>query len=164
VSKYEHQLQPEKNYEPKKKVKSSGRLCFSNHRNKLRPKKKRYSRLTDRWNKSQITICHVKTQTHKLGLKKIMTGNKVRYSSVISKYEHHQSHFNWHDSSCWLLCLCVLCFVFCAPTDNQTTAPFFSGRNFFQFCNNTTDGYLRFISTVGQMTVPFFSARNFFRL
>jgi hypothetical protein len=30
------------------------------------------------------------------------------------------------------------------------------GRNFFQFCNNTTDGYLRFISTVGQTTVPFF--------
>jgi hypothetical protein len=39
---------------------------------------------------------------------------------------------------------------------------FFSGRIFFQFCNDwclyfdTTDGYLRFISTVGQTTVPFF--------
>jgi hypothetical protein len=58
--------------------------------------------------------------------------------------------------------LCVLCFVFCAPTEDQTTVPFFSGRNFFQFCNNwclcfdTTDSYLRFISTLGQTTVPFF--------
>ncbi len=59
----------------------------------------------------------------------------------------------WHGTSCWLLCLwCVLCFVFCAPTDNQTTVPFFSRRNFFQF------------PTDGQMTVPFFSGRNFFRL
>ncbi len=72
-------------------------------------------------------------------------------------------------SSCWLLCLCVLCFVFCAPTNDQMTVPFFRWK-FFQFCNNkclyfdTTDGYLRFISTVGQMTVPFFSGRNFFRL
>ncbi len=31
----------------------------------------------------------------------------------------------WHGSSCWLLCLCVLCFVFCALTDDQTTVPFF---------------------------------------
>ncbi len=38
----------------------------------------------------------------------------------------------WHGSSCWLLCLCVLCFVFCAPTDDQMTVPCFSGRNFFQ--------------------------------
>jgi hypothetical protein len=27
---------------------------------------------------------------------------------------------------------------------------------------DTTEGYLRFVSTVGQMTVPFFSGRNFF--
>ncbi len=31
----------------------------------------------------------------------------------------------WHGSSCWLLCLCVLCFVFFAPTDDQMTVPFF---------------------------------------
>ncbi len=31
----------------------------------------------------------------------------------------------WHGSYCWLLCLRVLCFVFCAPTDDQTTVPFF---------------------------------------
>ncbi len=31
----------------------------------------------------------------------------------------------WHGSSCWLLCLCVLCFAFCAPTNDQTTVPFF---------------------------------------
>ncbi len=88
--------------------------------------------------------------------------------------ERGQSHWRvgWHGSSCWLLCLCVLCFVFCAPTDDHTTVPFFFRVViFFQFCNNwcsyfdTTDGYLRFISTIGQMTVPFFfSGRNFFRL
>ncbi len=66
----------------------------------------------------------------------------------------------------WLILLVVVseCVVFCVlcsnwPPDDCT---FFSGRNFIQFCNNwcsyfdTTDGYLRFISTVGQMTVPFF--------
>ncbi len=68
----------------------------------------------------------------------------------------------------WLILLVVVSvcvvFVFCAPTNDQTTVLFFcSGRNFIQFCNNwclyfdTTDGYLRFISTVGQTTVlPFF--------
>ncbi len=61
---------------------------------KITAGKKRYSRLTDGWNKSQITICHVKIRTHQLWLEKIMTGKKVRYSSVMSKYKHHQSHFN----------------------------------------------------------------------
>ncbi len=81
-----------------------------------------------------------------------------------------QSHWRvgWHGSSCWLLCLCVLCFVFCAPTNDQMTVLFFFGRNFFKFGNNwcsyfyTTDGYLRFISTVGQTTVPFFFGSYFF--
>ncbi len=51
----------------------------------------------------------------------------------------------WHSSSCWLLCLwCVLCFVFCPPTNDQTTVPFFSWRNFFQF------------PTDGRTTLPFF--------
>ncbi len=31
----------------------------------------------------------------------------------------------WHGSSCWLLCLCVLGYVFCAPTGDQTTVSFF---------------------------------------
>jgi hypothetical protein len=32
--------------------------------------------------------------------------------------ERWQSHWRvgWHSSSCWLLCLCVLCFVFCAAS------------------------------------------------
>jgi hypothetical protein len=86
--------------------------------------------------------------------------------------ERGQSHWRvgWHSSSCWLLCLCVLCFVFFAPTNDQTTVPFFPVV-FFSSCNNwclhfdTTDDYLRFISTVSQMTVPFFGGgRNFFRL
>ncbi len=52
--------------------------------------------------------------------------------------------------------------MFCAPTNDQTTVPFWGGgRIFFQFCNNTTDGYLRFISTVSHTTVPFFLGRNF---
>jgi hypothetical protein len=49
--------------------------------------------------------------------------------------ERGQSHWRvgWHGSSCWLLCLCVLCFVFCAPTDDQTTVLFFSGHTFSSF-------------------------------
>ncbi len=39
--------------------------------------------------------------------------------------------------------MCVV-FVFCPPTDEQATVPFFFGRNFFQF------------PTDGQTTVPFF--------
>ncbi len=80
--------------------------------------------------------------------------------------ERGQSHWRvgWHGSSCWLLCLCVLCFVFCAPTNDQMTVPFFPGNNWCLYYD-TMDGYLRFISTVGQTTVPFFfSGRNFFQL
>jgi hypothetical protein len=41
-----------------------GFLRRSNYnRKKLRPKKKMYSRLAVGWNKSQITVCHVKIQT-----------------------------------------------------------------------------------------------------
>ncbi len=122
MSKYEHQLRPEKNT-TKKKVQSSGRLCFSNHRKKITTQKKRYSRLTDGWNKSQITVCCVKIRTHQLQLEKIMTGKKVRYSSVVSKYKHHQSHFNlrkfllgffilqkqWDHTFCY--CVSLSCFV-----------------------------------------------------
>jgi hypothetical protein len=67
----------------------------------------------------------------------------------------------------WLILLVVVsvCVVFCVLCSNwrpDDCTFFFSGRNFFQFCNNwcsffdTTDGYLRLISTVGQTTVPFF--------
>ncbi len=63
-----------------------------------------------------------------------------------------------------LLVVVSVCVVFCVLCSNRRPddCTFFSGRNFIQFCNNwcsyfdTTDGYLRFISTVGQMTVPFF--------
>ncbi len=101
-------------------------------------KKKRYSRLSNGWNKSQITACCVKIQTHQLWLEKIMTKKKydtVVWSSVMSKYEHHQSHFNlrkfllgffilqkqW-DPNFLLVCIfSLLC----------TTVPFFSGSIFF---------------------------------
>ncbi len=45
---YSHLAVHKVNYDRKKKVQPSGRLCFSNHQKKLRPKKKvQYSRLTD---------------------------------------------------------------------------------------------------------------------
>jgi hypothetical protein len=64
-----------------------------------------------------------------------------------------------------LLVIASVCIVFCVLCSNQRPDDctfFFSGRNFFQFCNNwclyfdRTYGYLRFISTVGKTTVPFF--------
>jgi hypothetical protein len=64
-----------------------------------------------------------------------------------------------HLVGCCVCVCCVLCFVLQPMT--RRLYFFFSGRNFFQFCNNwcsyldTTDGYLRFISTIGQTTVPF---------
>ncbi len=71
----------------------------------------------------------------------------------------------------WLILLVVVsvCVVLCVLCSNQRPddCTFFSGRDFFQFCNNwcpyydMTDGYLRFISTVGQTTVPFFSGSIF---
>jgi hypothetical protein len=42
----------------------------------------------------------------------------------------------WHGSSCWLLCLCVLCFVFVLQPMTRRLYLFWGGRNFFQFCNN----------------------------
>jgi hypothetical protein len=65
-----------------------------------------------------------------------------------------------HLVGCCVCVCCVLCFVLQPKT--RRLYLFFSGHNFFQFCNNwcsyfdATDGNLRFISTVGQMTVPFF--------
>jgi hypothetical protein len=60
--------------------------------------------------------------------------------------------------------ICVLC----SNQQPDDCTFFFFGRNFFQFCNNwcsyfdTTDDYMRFISTVGQTTVPFWGGgRNF---
>jgi hypothetical protein len=63
-----------------------------------------------------------------------------------------------------LLVVVSACVVFCVLCSNQRPddCTFFSGRNFFQFCNNwcsyfdMTDSYLRFISTVSQTIVPFF--------
>ncbi len=93
MSKYEHQLQPKKIYDQKKKIQSSGRLCFSTYRKNLQPEKKVQS--SDRRLK---TVCRVKIQTHQLRLEKVMTGKKrydtVIWLSVVSKYEHQQSHFN----------------------------------------------------------------------
>ncbi len=49
--------------------------------------------------------------------------------------ERGQSHWRvgWHVSSYWLLCLCVLCDVFCAPTDDRKTVPFFWSYFFQSF-------------------------------
>jgi hypothetical protein len=63
-----------------------------------------------------------------------------------------------------LLVVVSVCVVFCVLCSyrGRDDYIFIFGCNFFQFCNNwclyfdPTDGYLRFISTVGQTTVPFF--------
>jgi hypothetical protein len=58
--------------------------------------------------------------------------------------------------------VCIVFRVLCSNRRPDDCTFFFSGRIFFQFCNNwcsyfdMTEGYLRFISTVGQTTVPFF--------
>ncbi len=43
---------------------------------KITTRKKMYSRLTDSWNKSQMTVCRVKIRTHQLWLEKITNGKK----------------------------------------------------------------------------------------
>ena len=35
-------------------------------------------------------------------------------NSHLTRNEKWKLWVGWHGSSCWLLCLCVLCFVFCA--------------------------------------------------
>jgi hypothetical protein len=61
-----------------------------------------------------------------------------------------------------LLVVVSVCVVFCVLCFLQNNPVFSSVTIFIQFCNNwcsyfdTTDGYLRFISTIGQTTVPFF--------
>ncbi len=61
-----------------------------------------------------------------------------------------------------LLVVVSVCVVFCVLCLLQNNPVFLSVTIFFQFCSNwclyfdMTEGYLRFISTVGQMTVPFF--------
>jgi preprotein translocase subunit SecG len=52
--------------------------------------------------------------------------------------------------------VCVVVCVLCSNQQPDDCTFLGGGRNFFQFCNNTTDGYLRFISTVIQTTVSFF--------
>ncbi len=36
--------------------------------------------------------------------------------SHLTRNEKWKLRVGWHGSSCWLLCLCVLCFVFCAAS------------------------------------------------
>ncbi len=81
--------------------------------------KKRYSRLA-------YTICNTCN---------ILWRNDLVAPLLYPWRERGQSRWRvgWHSSSCWLLCLCVLCFVFCAPTDDQTTVPFFQVVIFSSF-------------------------------
>ena len=37
-------------------------------------------------------------------------------NSHLTRNEKWKLWVGWHGSSCWLLCLCVLCFVFCAAS------------------------------------------------
>ncbi len=76
VSKYEHQLRPKK-ITTKKKGTVVWPAMFLEPPEKITTQKtKRYSHLTDEWNKSQINVCRFKIQTHQLRLEKIMTGKK----------------------------------------------------------------------------------------
>jgi hypothetical protein len=77
----------------------------------------------------------------------------------------------WHGSSCWLLCLCVLCFVFCAPTDDQTTVPYFSPVIIFSSFVIIGVRILTRQTVIWDLFQPsarwlylFFFGRNFFRL
>ncbi len=116
------------------------------------PPQKRYSCLTNSWNKSQITVCRVKIRTHQLRLETIMTEKKrydtVVWLSVVSKYEHHQSHFDlrkfllgffilqkqW-DSNFLLLCISLL---LCMDLQSYSHDCFSKiSRTLFDFLNNT---------------------------
>ncbi len=77
VSKYQHQLQPEKIRTGKKRYSHLAGYAFRPTGKTYDQKKKVQS--SDRWLK---TICRVKIQTHKLRLEKNMTG-KIRYDTVI---------------------------------------------------------------------------------
>jgi hypothetical protein len=72
-----------KNYDPKKKRYSRLAGYVFRTTGKITTRKKRYSHLTDGWNKSQITVCRVKIRTHQLRLEKIMTGKKVQHSHLV---------------------------------------------------------------------------------
>ncbi len=136
-------LQPEK-----KKGTVVWPVIFFKPSEKIRTRKKRYSRLTNSWNKSQITVCRVKIRTHQLRLEKIMTGKKVRYSFVMSRYEHHQSHFNlrkfllgffilqkqW-DPNFLLLCISFLLCMDLQPYSHDSFSKI--SRILFDFQNNT---------------------------
>ncbi len=141
-----------KNYNPKKKVQSSSWLCISNHWEKLRPPpKKRYSRLTDGWNKSQITVCHVKYEHTNYDWKKLWLEKKydtVVWSSVMSKYKHHQSHFNLRkfllsffilqkqfDPNFLLVCIAFLLCMDLQPYSHDCFSKI--SRTLFDFLNNT---------------------------
>ncbi len=45
--------------------------------------------------------------------------------SHLTRKEKWKLWVGWHGSSCWLLCLCVLCFVFCAASKTIRCSPYF---------------------------------------
>ncbi len=94
VSKYKHQLQPKKTTTGKKGTVVWPAMFFKPPEKKYDWKKK-YSHLTDGGNKTQITVCRVTPiTTGKNNDRNNKRYNTVIWLSVVSKYEHHQSHFN----------------------------------------------------------------------
>ncbi len=136
---------PEKLRPPKKKVQLSGQLCFSNHPKKLQPKKKRYSHLTNGWNKSQITICRVKIRTHQLRLEKLWPEKKetkitvcrvkIRTPPITLKFEKIFIGFLYFTETMRSK-LSVSVYFFLALFD----CTFFSGHNFFRSYVSTKFG------------------------
>ncbi len=156
MSKYKHQLSPEK----------------------ITTGKKMYSLLAIGWNKSQITVCRVKIGTptttgknydrkkkctaifddHQLYDPKsfvFFASFKTFRCSWVSPYLIFRKNENYE---LWYVSVCV---VFCVLCSNQwpDDCTFFPVVMYFD-----TDGYLRFNSTIDQTTVYFFSGRNFFWL
>ena len=67
---------------------------------------------------SGVLKCHLsqyqkmKIMTISLIMKK--NSEPTSSNSHLTRNEKWKLWVEWHGSSCWLLCLCVLCFVFCA--------------------------------------------------
>ncbi len=148
VSKYEHQLRTEKITTRKKKGTVFWPAMFFEPPEKIMTKKKKVQSSDRRlkWISDNRLLCqntNTPITTGKNYYRKIKYDTVV-WSSVMSKYEHHQSHFHlrkfllgffilqkqW-DPNFLLVCIS---FLLC------TTVPIFSGSNFFRSYVSTIIG------------------------
>jgi hypothetical protein len=92
VSKYEHQLRPKKITTGKKgTVVSLARFFEPPEKLQLKKKVQSSDRRLNQISDNRLLCQNINTP---ITTGKIKTGKKVGYSSVMSKYKHHQSHFN----------------------------------------------------------------------